>query len=115
MEIEELVALVVPPADYQHRNGFNNIPLISKLTKDEKTQLEDALISKLTNESKVSIDTLIIETLAFLKSEKSLPILKQLLGASSNNLTRLKIAASIFEIGKENDMIDIAIGLVGKI
>ncbi len=30
MNIDKLVNEVIPPADYSHRNGFNNIPIISK-------------------------------------------------------------------------------------
>jgi hypothetical protein len=72
MYIEKLLREIIPPADYQHRNGFNNIPLIDKLTDDEKLQLENALIRELTVDLDREPDDLIIETLAYLKSQKSL-------------------------------------------
>jgi len=115
MSIEKLVKEIIPPSDYQHRNEFNNIPLIDKLNDEEKKQLEDALIHKLLFESGQELDTLVIETLAYLKSQKSLPILNNLLEEYSDYMTRLVIAASIFEINKDAGMIDIAINVVRKI
>ncbi|HEY0426707.1 MAG TPA: hypothetical protein VGC76_02770 [Pyrinomonadaceae bacterium] len=115
MNIEKLLREIIPPADYQHRNGFNNIPLIDKLTGDEKIQLEDALIHKLTFDLDIEPDSLIIETLAYLKSQKSLPVLRQLLEKNLYEITELIIATSIYEINRDNDMIDIAINVVKKI
>jgi len=51
MDIEKIVAEIIPPSDYQHRNGFNNVPLIDKLSDDEKRGVQDALIYKLLFES----------------------------------------------------------------
>jgi len=62
MDIEKIVAEIIPPSDYQHRNGFNNVPLIDKLSDDEKRGVQDALIYKLLFESEKEIDTLVIET-----------------------------------------------------
>jgi len=115
MDIEKIVAEVIPKSDYHHRNGFNNIPLIDRLSNDERDGLEDALIHKLLLESEDEIDTLIVETLAYLKSQKSLPVLYQLLGKCSENLIKLTIAASIFEINMDTSMIDIATGVIRKI
>lgn len=109
MSIDKLIDRIIPPRDYKHRNGFNNIPLIENLKKNEKLQLEDLLIDKLLIESGQEIDTLVVETLAYLKSQKSIPILKQLLDKCNNEMTKLKIATSIFEINQDNNMIDIAI------
>ena len=113
--MDRILREIIPPADYQHRNGFNNIPLIDKLTDDEKIQLENALISKLTFESDREPDSLIIETLAYLKSQKFLPILRQLLEKNLYEITELIVATSIYEINRDNDMIDIAINVVKKI
>jgi len=115
MNIEKLVKEIIPPGDYQHRNGFNNIPLIDKLNDDEKGQLEAALIHKLQFESAEQPDTLVVETLAVLKSEKSVQILKQLLEKCTSSMTKLVIAASIYEINGENGMVDIAINNLKKI
>ncbi len=115
MNIEKLVKEIIPPSNYKHRNGFNNIPLIDKLNDDEKRQIEEVLIHKLLFESDQEIDTLIVETLTYLKSNKSLPIFKQLLERCSDDMTKLIIAASIFEINQDNDMIDIAIGSFRKL
>lgn len=103
-----------PPADYQHRNGFNNVPIIDKLNNDEKKKVEDRLISKLLEPTE-GVDTLIVETLAYLKSEKALPLLRNLLKNSSNELIKLKIAVSIFEINPSEDLIDLAISAFKKL
>ena len=115
MNIEKILEEIIPPSDYQHRNGFNNIPLIDKLTGEEKIQLENALIDRLTFESDKEPDSLIVETLAYLKSQKSLPVLRQLLEKDLYEITKLVIATSIYEINRDDDMIDIAIDVIKKI
>lgn len=110
MNIDKLVNEVIPPSDYQHRNGFNNIPIIDELTEEEKQLLEKALIQKLQSEAEKEIDTLIVETLAYLKSIASLPVLYNLLEISKVDIVKLEIATAIFEINQDTKMIDIAIG-----
>lgn len=39
MKIEKLVSEAIPPSDYAHRNRFNNIPIIEKLTANMKKHL----------------------------------------------------------------------------
>jgi HEAT repeat protein len=112
MDIDKLVNEVIPPSDYQHRNGFNNIPIIYKLTEDEKQLLEKALIQKLQLEAEKEIDTLIVETLAYLKSVASLPLLKKLLEVCNDIVIRLRIATAIFEISQDAEMVDIAVSSV---
>lgn len=112
MNIDKLVNEVIPPSDYQHRNGFNNIPIIDELTKDEKQLLEKVLIQKLHSEAEKEIDTLVVETLAYLKSVASLPFLKKLLEVCNDIVIRLRIAAAIFEISQDAEMVDIAVCLV---
>jgi hypothetical protein len=109
MSIKKIIEQIIPPSNYHHRNGFNNIPLIDKLSNDEKTELEDALIHRLLFDSEEEIDTLIVETLAYLKSQKALPVLKNILEKSSESMTKLIISTSIFEINGDSDMVDIAI------
>jgi len=112
MYIDKLVNEVIPPCDYQHRNGFNNIPIIDELTENEKQLLEKALIQKLQSEAEKEIDTLIVDTLAYLKSDKSIPVLKNLLEECNIIDIKLSLATSIFEINQDAEMVDIAVGLV---
>jgi hypothetical protein len=113
MNIDKLINEVIPPSDYHHRNGFNNIPIINKLTEKEKQILEHALIEKLLLESDREFpDTLIVETLAYLKSEKSLPLLYNLLSKNTGEAIKLIIATSIFEINQDVKMVDIAVSSV---
>ena len=112
MDIDKLVNEVIPPRDYQHRNGFNNIPIIDELTENEKQLLEKALIQKLQSEAEIEIDTLIVDTLAYLKSDKSIPVLKNLLEECNIIDIKLSLATSIFEINQDAEMVDIAVGLV---
>jgi hypothetical protein len=109
MTIEELVNKIIPHADYEHRNGFNNIPIIDKLTEAEKQRLEIALFDKLSGQLTKDFDTLIVDTLAYLKSQIAVPILNGLLTNSSDNMDKLIIASSIFEISQENRMVEIGI------
>jgi len=115
MNIEKLIIEIIPPSDYQHRNGFNNIHIIDNLTDKEKKQVIGLLIEKLLYKKNEEIDILIVETLAYLKSKESLPVLKNLLENCSNELDKLKIATSIFEINHDNDMVDMAITSLKKI
>lgn len=115
MEFEKNIDKIIPPMDYQHRNGFNNIPIIDKLTKEEKQLLEKALIQKLQLEAEKEIDTLIVETLAYLKSVVSLPILKKILEMCNDIVIKLRVATAIFEISKDAEMVDIAVSSVKEI
>ncbi len=115
MEIEELIEEIIPPSDYQHRNGFSNEPIIDKLTSKEKALVEDELICLLSKEAGKRIDNLIVETLAYLKSEKSLPFLKKLLEGEVSDMAKLILAISIFEINGEKDMPSVAISSFKKI
>ncbi len=110
-----LINKIIPPSDYEHRNGFNNIPIIEKLTGNEIQLLEKELINRLVAEIGNKFpDTLIVETLAYLKSNAALPILKRLLENCNDFNVKLRIATSIFEINQDVEMIDIAINSVRK-
>lgn len=110
MNIDKLVNEIIPPSDYQHRNGFNNIPIIDELKEEEKQLLEKALIQKLVAEIENKFpDTLVVETLAYLKSYSSIQILNRLLNKCDDFIIKLCIATSIFEINQNEEMIDIAI------
>jgi len=115
MDIDKLVNEVIPPCDYQHRNGFNNKPIIDKLSENEKLLLENVLIQKLKSEIEKDIDTLIVETLAYLKSRQALPTLYHLLEISDIDEVKLEIAAHIFEVNQDEKMVEIAIDCFNKI
>ncbi|MGF7079813.1 hypothetical protein [Mucilaginibacter sp. UYCu711] len=104
--IAQLYANIIPPSDYSHRNGFSNQMIIDKLDVDSKKIIENLLIDELANGSN---DALIIETLSYLKSEKSLPLLYDLLETRPYPIYRLVVASFIYEIKKEDSLIDIAI------
>ena len=112
MDKNKLINEVIPPSDYQHRNGFNNIPIIDELTENEKQLLEKELIDTLQSEAKEEIDILIVDTLAYLKSIASLSLLKNLLKVTDDTVVRLRIATAIFEINHDAEMVDIAVNLV---
>lgn len=115
MEFEKKIYRIIPPMDYKHRNGFSNIQLINELTSIEKENLERVLIEKIIFADD-SLDTLIVETLGYLKSEKALPILRDKLMKSTDNISKLIIASSIYDIDKKSiDMIDVAISSVNEI
>ena len=40
MDIHKMINEIIPPADYQHRNGFNNTHLIDNLNDNEKRRVE---------------------------------------------------------------------------
>lgn len=116
MEIDKLLAEIIPPSDYEHRNGFSNREIIDRLNNTEKTQLEDALIFKLLYEQKADqVDTLIVETLTYLKSQKSLPLLYSALSSVSHNMSRLIIATCIFELSHDPKMVDVASEVISEI
>ena len=114
MNTDQIISQIVPPADYQHRNGFNNIPILEKLSIVAKQEVEKALIEKLKLQPSSHLDGLIIETLGYLKSERSLTLLNDLLGKEINDTLKLLIAATIFEINSDDKMVDIAIEAFNK-
>ncbi len=112
MDINLLIDKIIPPAEYKYRNGFSNHKFIDDLSQIEKGHLENILIVKLKENSS---DTLIVETLAYLKSMKSIPILYELLNSDSNLDSKLVIATCIYEINMDSTMIDIAISTFNNI
>lgn len=104
-DIEKLLLEIIPPSDYQHRNGFSNEHIILSLDTDEKKLIEKRLINMLES----SEDILIGETLAILKSNDSLPLLR--IKLNSTNKANLKIiwASYIYEISQDVEMKSIAL------
>jgi hypothetical protein len=105
-DINQLLKEIIPPADYQHRNGFSNEHIILSLSEIEKVEVEQDLIEML----KKNDDTLIGETLAIMKSENSLQSLKKRLGSTKNASSKIIWASFINEIkGGDEEMKNIAL------
>jgi hypothetical protein len=105
-DINQLLKEIIPPPDYQHRNGFSNERIVLSLCEDEKREIEYKLIEML----KKSDDTLIGETLAIMKSTDSLPILKDRLELTKKPYLRIMWANYINQIkGGDDEMKDIAL------
>jgi hypothetical protein len=105
MDINKIISEIIPPDDYQYRNGFSNEHLIDKLSNDEKSEVETELITMLQQKP----DMLIVETLGYMKSEKSLPVLYELLKKSSEGMAKLILASSTYRINKDKELVEIAI------
>ena len=98
-DIDKLIEEIIPPADYQHRNGFSNENIILSLSEQEKLEVEDRLIKMLAN----SDDELIGETLVILKSKKALPVLNNKLSKAEKPNLRIIWASYINQIENGND------------
>lgn len=110
--IESLLNKIIPPSDYTHRNGFSNNYIIDNLSIDEKVQVEDALIKILPT----SNDCLIGETLSYMKSVRSLPLLQQKLNDSKNPISKIIWASYIYKLRPEEiEMRDIAFSEFAKV
>ncbi len=96
--IKHLLKELIPPSDYQHRNGFSNEHIVLSLTENEKTEVERNLITMLEKKE----DDLIGETLTIMKSTDSLPILRKRLDLSKSPTMKIIWASYINEI-KDGD------------
>lgn len=105
MDINKIISDIIPPDDYKHRNGFSNEKLIDKLSDDEIFKVETELIMMLQKKP----DMLIVETLGYMKSEKSLPVLYELLKKSTEGMSKLILASSVYRINKDKELVEIAI------
>lgn len=105
MDIHTIMSDIIPPDDYQNRNGFSNVHIIDNLNDLERVLVEDTLIVMLLNKA----DMLVVETLAYMKSLKSIPSLINLLNQCSDPIGRIIIATSIFEINHDSKMITVSI------
>ena len=83
-DLQSLLAAIIPPNDYQHRNGFSNQYLLEKLTLDESKAIEQALLGML----EISDDPLIGEILAHMKAADAL----RALGLDTSELVARKRA-----------------------
>ena len=112
MDIKKLISEIIPHSDYQHRNGFSKNKIIDKLNDDEKTQTANELMSLLLT---TQDDMLIVETLGYMRSKKSLPILKDLLKSTPYEMSKIIISSAIYEINHDNSMIEIALAALKKL
>ena len=104
-DFEELYKKIIPVSNYQHRNGFSNKHLIDNLSEIEFFKIEAELIKNL----ETSDDTLIGETLAYMKSNKALPFLRNKLINVDKPIYKIFWANYIYKINNtENDIIDIS-------
>jgi len=111
-DIKHLISEIIPPQDYQHRNGFGNEQIIDSLSQVEKNEVEKELLKLLKNSS----DMLIVDTLAYLKSDNALPLLKIKLSSTTSPTNKIYLARAIYGINtKEVEMKDIAFEAFQKI
>lgn len=110
--IRELIDKIIPPADYQHRNGFSNDNIIDKLSDEDKNNVEIELINLLSN---YNGDVLIVETLAYMNSHKSLDSLYKILNSLNTASDKIIIASSIYKISQDKAMVDIALNAIKTI
>jgi hypothetical protein len=104
--INEILKKLIPPADYQHRNGFSNESIILNLDESEKKEVEKQLISML----ELNDDDLIGETLVIMKSISALPNLRIRLDLAKSPASRILWASYINELkGRDEEMIKIAL------
>ena len=104
--IDHLLEELIPPADYQHRNGFSNKHLVLNLSDTEKLEVEKRLIEMLD----VNDDELIGETLTILKSTDSLENLSKRLNSAKRPTSKIIWASYINEIkGGDQEMKEIAL------
>jgi hypothetical protein len=98
-DINNIIKEIIPPADYQHRNGFSNENIILSLSEKEKLKVENRLIQMLST----SDDELIGESLVILKSQKALSILNDKLTKAKKPNLKIIWASYINEIENGND------------
>jgi len=102
---------LIPPNNYIHRDGFTNYHIIDSLSEEEKSEVEKELIEMLKN----SEDWLIGDTLSYMKSEDSIPILREKLEKAKKPNSKVLWANAIFKINNNPEMVDIALEEFQKI
>jgi hypothetical protein len=107
MDTKELIKQIIPPARYEYREGFSNHEIIDGLNDLDRTSIENELIHLL--QISEEPDILMIETLGYMKSKKSLNLLNTLVKKQLPVIDILSIVSVIYEIDKDVSMIDIAI------
>lgn len=109
MSSNNIINLIIPPRDYSHREGFSNKHLIDKLDLEERISVENKLIKMLEEQSEIDADMLIIETLSYMKSQRAIPILSDLLSKCTDDFKKIIIASSIYIINNDQAMVESAV------
>ena len=110
--IEHLLKELIPPSDYQHRNGFSNEHIVLSLTENEKLEVERNLIQMLEKKE----DDLIGETLTLMKSINSLSTLRKRLDLSKSPTMKIIWASYINKIKSgDEEMKEIALNEFDKV
>jgi len=107
MEHQIDITKIIPPNNYTNRHDFCNKKIIDELDKLQRVELEDRLLDIIKNEPES--DMLVVETLSYLKSEKSVPFLTSALENANNYAKEIIIATSIFEINGDPGMVKIVL------
>ena len=103
-DLKKLIDDIIPyPDDRAHRDGFSNESIIDGLTGEEKDKVENLLLDKLDLRTN---DLLIVETLGYMKSKKSLDRLYKLLSEQKRPGSKIIIASSIYQIEPDEKLID---------
>lgn len=109
--IKNLIKELIPPNNYTQRKDFTNYHIIDSLSEEEKRKVEKELIEMLKN----SEDWLIGDTLSYMKSENSIPILRERLENAKESSLKILWANTIFKINNSTEMADIALEEFQKI
>ena len=110
--IEHLLKELIPPSDYQHRNGFSNEHIVLSLSENEKTEVERNLIEMLEKKE----DDLIGETLTIMKSTDSLSTLRKRFDLAQSPTMKIIWASYINEIKSgDEEMKEIALNEFDKV
>ncbi len=110
--IEHVLKELIPPSDYQHRNGFSNEHIVLSLNENEKIEVERNLIELLEKTE----DVLIGETLTIMESIDSLSTLRKRLDLSQSPTMKIILASFINEIKSgDEEMKKIALSEFDKV
>jgi|GEM_PF-4662276 len=113
MNIDDIVKILIPPSVREYRDGASiKYSVIDKLTLEEKEGVTNRLIELL--HEKQSPDDFIVDTLVYLKVEKALPILKELLEKEKGKVLKIMLIMAIFYISNDQSMIELALDTAKK-
>lgn len=101
MDISKIYNKIIPPDDWQSRNGFSNVAIIDGLTDEKKKEVEARLLLDL--ESR--FDILIVETLVYLKCLKLIPFLMLKLAEVKSPEIRVQLSYYIFKLNGDEQMV----------
>lgn len=106
MNVKDLYRKIIPSDDYETRRDFDNEELIDNLDTNQRLLVEDMLIKGL----EAKYDLLIIETLAYIKSTKSIPLIEEKLNTLKDSYEKVIIAWCLFSLNRDKDrMVKLAI------